>query len=66
MIALVSRIFRAEGTAEEADADVELFIANCKHPAKSDLIFWPHGFPNDPTQLEPTIEKVVDRAMNGD
>lgn len=52
MLNLVARILRAEGTEEEADADVERFIANCKHRDGSDLIFWPNGFPHDPSKPE--------------
>ncbi len=66
MLALVDRISRADGTEEEAYADVELFIANCKHPDGSDLIFWPNGFPHDPSKPEPTVEQIVERAMSGD
>jgi hypothetical protein len=38
MLALVSRIMQAEETEAECDANVELFVANCKHPDGSDLI----------------------------
>src|SRR5689334_22914657 len=31
--ALVDKIRRTEGTEEEMDADLELFIANCLHPS---------------------------------
>jgi hypothetical protein len=65
MLALVRRIMRAEGTAEQADADVELFIANCKHRTGSDLIFWPSGFPHDPSKPEPMAEEIVEKAMSG-
>jgi Colicin immunity protein / pyocin immunity protein len=66
MIALVTRIFNAGGGAEGMRADIELFVANCKHPKGTDLIFWPDGFPVDPTKPEPTVEEVVDKAMSGE
>jgi hypothetical protein len=59
MLALVERIQRTGGKR----ADVELFVANCKHPAGTDLIFWPHGFPHDPSKPEPTAEEIVAKAM---
>ena len=64
MIALVEKIQRAEGTEEEMDAALELFIANCRHPSGSDLIFWPHGFPHNPELPEPTTEEIVDKALD--
>ena len=65
MIALVARIMSAEGTEEEIDANIELFVANCRHPAKTDLIYWPSGFPHNPDTPEPTVEQIVDQAMSG-
>ena len=64
MIALVTRISNVEGTEEQIDDMVLLFIANCRHPDGSDLIFWPNGFPHDPSKPEPTIEEIVDKAMS--
>ncbi len=63
MIDLVGRICRCEGTEAEIDAAVQLFQANCKHPDGTDLIFWPHGCPDDPAKPEPTVEEIVDKAM---
>jgi hypothetical protein len=65
MIALVTRICKVEGTESEIDQMVRLFVANCKHPGGSDLIFWPHGYPHDPSMPEPTVEQIVDQAMSG-
>jgi hypothetical protein len=66
MIVLVERIMRAEGGPEGLDADIALFRNNCKHPAGTDLIFWPDGCPHDPGKPEPTAEEIVDRALNGE
>jgi hypothetical protein len=63
MLALVERIFKADGTEAEADADVKLFIANCSHPNGSDLIFWPDQVPDYPPGHEPTAAEVVALAM---
>jgi hypothetical protein len=65
MIALVTRLVNAQGSEEEQDADITLFQANCVHPAGTDLIYWPSGFPHDPSEPEPTVEEIVDRAMTG-
>lgn len=64
MIALVGRIYRAKGTAEQADADVALFVANCAHPSGTDIIFWPELVPELAGRV-PTVEEVVDLAMLG-
>jgi hypothetical protein len=66
MIALVDKIRRGEGTEEEINAAVQLFDANCLHPRKNGLIFWPHGFPHKPHLPEPTTEEIVDKAMSPD
>jgi hypothetical protein len=60
MIALVTRIVNTGGKR----ADIDLFVANCKHPDSTDLIYWPHGDQHDPSKPEPTVEEIVDRAMN--
>jgi hypothetical protein len=65
MLVLVSRIFRAEGTEEAGDADIEHFVANCAHPSGTDLIFWPNLVPEFGEGHEPTVEEVVDLAMRG-
>lgn len=65
MLSLVDRIFFAAGTEAQANADVKLFIANCRHPSGSDLIFWPDQVPEFGADHEPTVEEVVDLAMRG-
>jgi hypothetical protein len=61
LLDLVRRILSTGGRG----ADVRLFVANCKHPAKSDLIFWPHGPEHGPSKPEPTAEEIVERALTG-
>ena len=65
MIALVTRIRKVQGSREEINHAVRLFVANCRHPSKSDLIFYPNGHPHDRSKPEPTVEAIVDRAMSG-
>lgn len=55
---LISYIVNYEKGRSEADDEfaVELFVRNCSHPAKSDLIFWPtpiFGIPN------PTVDQIL-------
>lgn len=62
MLALVTRLYRAEGTAEDASRDLGLFIANCDHPSSTDILFWPELVPELQGRI-PTVEEVVDLAM---
>lgn len=64
MVTLVERIFLAEGTEQAADADIALFAANCVHPSKTDILFWPELVPELAGRM-PTVEEVVDLAMSG-
>jgi Colicin immunity protein / pyocin immunity protein len=66
MIELVRRISTADGSEAEIDEMVGVFVANCRHPAGTDLIFWPNGCPHDSSKPEPTVEEIVDRAMSGE
>lgn len=63
IITLGEKIMRAEGTEAEIDANIALFKANCQNPRGTDLIFWPHGFPHDPTRPEPSAEDIVEQAL---
>lgn len=63
LVDLVHRIVNAEGSAAEIDTLVSIFDANCKHPDKNGLIFWPNGFRGDPARPEPTVEEIVDQAL---
>lgn len=65
MIDLVQEIVSAEGTEAELDDKIDLFEANCRHPAGSGLIYWPYGYPHDPTEPDLTVIEIVDKAMNG-
>lgn len=64
MLTLVGRIFQAEGTEQAAEADIALFAANCAHPSKTDILFWPELVPELAGRV-PTVEEVVDLAMKG-
>lgn len=60
MTIIVSRILQA---GSERDFYLELFIVNCKHPAKSDLIYWPSEVPELPQDREPTVEEIAALAV---
>jgi hypothetical protein len=44
---------------------LELFLVNCKHPSKSDLIFWPDLVPELPQGRETTAEEIAELALRG-
>ena len=62
MLELVARIYRAEGTEEDAARDLGLFIAICTHPSSTDILFWPELVPELQGRV-PTVEQVVELAM---
>ena len=64
MVELVTRIYRAEGTEEDAARDLGLFIANCTHPSSTDILFWPELVPELQGRVPP-IAEVVALAMGG-
>jgi len=64
LVELVKAIMLAEADEAELDGMVRQFEANVPHPAGSDLIFWPNGVPDDPTQPELTAEEIVDKALS--
>ena len=58
---LISYIVTYEKGRSEAEDEfaVELFVRNCSHPAKSDLIFWPTPiFGTD----NPTVDQILAAA----
>lgn len=60
MIEIVSRVMTG---AADREFYLELFEVNCKHPSKSDLIFWPDLVPELPQDREPSAEEIADLAM---
>lgn len=63
MLDLVARIYRAEGTEEDAARDLGLFIGNCTHPSSTDILFWPELVPELQGRV-PSVEQVVALAMD--
>jgi hypothetical protein len=62
MTEIVSRV-RACG--DDSDFYLELFLVNCKHPSRTDLIYWPNLVPELPQGREPTTEEVAELALRG-
>jgi hypothetical protein len=62
MVEIVSRAMAGEGDPE-CDFYLELFLASCKHPSGTDLIFWPELVPELPQDREPTAEEIADLAL---
>jgi hypothetical protein len=62
---LTEIVRRVLAGSDERDFYLELFEVNCKHPAKSDLIYWPSEVPELPQDREPTAEEIAEFAMRG-
>jgi hypothetical protein len=62
MVEIVSRAMPQNGNPDY-DFYLEVFLVNCRHPAGSDLIFWPNLVPELPQDREPTAEEIADLAL---
>jgi hypothetical protein len=62
MVEIVSRVLASR---DDRDFYLELFLVNCKHPSRSDLIFWPDLVSELPQGREPTAEEIAELAMRG-
>src|SRR5262245_18556629 len=62
LLRLVRKICEAQGSDAEIDLMVQTFRANCKHPAQSDLIFYPDAHFGG--NSSPTPEQIVEQAMS--
>lgn len=61
MIEIVRRIVSA---GDDHDFYLLVFEENCKHPAKSGLIYYPDLVPELPQDREPTEAEIADLAMS--
>jgi len=62
LIHVIEAIRKPEGTSEAEDMLlVEAFVRNCRHPAGTDLIFYPDEVFGE--GIEPTAEMIADKAM---
>ena len=62
LIRIVGRIVEGRGTEASIHLMVATFEYNCKHPAKSGLIFYPDAYFDG--NNNPTVEEIVDMAMS--
>jgi hypothetical protein len=64
---MLVRRFTGEGEPFPKESEsilaAQTFIANCKHPAGTDLIFWPDEYFDG--RSNPTAEEIVEKALNG-
>ena len=60
MTEIVLRVMACE---TDQDFYLELFLANCKHPSGTDLIFWPDLVPELPRGCEPTNREIAELAL---
>lgn len=60
---LVKRIMEAEGTEAEIAIMIKQFDANCNHPAKNGLIYYPDEY--FAGNSDPSIEEIVQKAVLG-
>jgi hypothetical protein len=60
MAEIVSRVMAC---GEDHDFYLELFLVNCKHPSRTDLIFWPNLVPELAKNQQPTPEEIAELAM---
>ena len=50
---------------DDSDFYLELFLANCKHPSETDLIYYPDLVPELPQDRDPTPDEIADLALRG-
>ena len=60
MTEIISRIMAGD---DDEDFYLQLFEVNCRHPAGTDLIFYPDDVPELPTDQEPTAEQIAMLAL---
>jgi hypothetical protein len=60
MVEIVSRILAG---GPDQDFYVQLFDVNCRHPSRTDLIFWPNLVAELPQDREPMAEEIADPAL---
>lgn len=67
LIELARKIVNCQGTEEEIDEMVQIFNNNVPHPEGAHLFYYPenyNGKNQDISEYNPTIEEIVDKALN--
>lgn len=62
MVDLTSKLINAKGTQAELAIMTLMFDANCSHPAKSDLIYYPEEHFENVLDISPL--EIVERALS--
>lgn len=62
LVDLVVSIMNAEGTEAEIAINTCIFDANCIHPGKSDLIYYPREYFDG--NSDPSISAIVEKALS--
>ena len=67
LIELAGKIVNCQGTEEEIDEMSDTFNKNVPHPNGVNLFYYPENYNKkkyDVPEYNPTIEEVVDKALN--
>ena len=64
LLKIVKRILDADGTEAEITLLLVTFCENCRHSAKSDLIYYPEDYFEG--NRDPSAEEIVDKALAGE
>lgn len=67
LIELGRKIVNCNGTEEEINSMYDLFSKNVPHPNGANLFFFPENYnakKNNLSEYNPTVEEVVDIALN--
>jgi hypothetical protein len=63
LVTLVERIIACDGTEEQVDRMIELFLKNVPDPQASDLILWPDSHPLSRGKGDLSAEDIVRLAF---
>lgn len=67
LIELGKKIVNSEGTENEINEMINAFNKNVPHPNGAGLFFYPENYnfrKDDISKYNPTVEEVVDKALN--
>jgi len=67
LIQLGKKIVNCEGSEKEIDLMIDLFNQNVPHPKGASLFYYPENYnarKDDISKYNPTVEEVVDKALN--
>jgi hypothetical protein len=62
---LAEVVARVGAAGPDHEFYLALFLAHCKHPSGTDLIYWPDLVPELPQDREPTEREIAELALRG-